>query len=92
MKIPDPRHERRSQSEPYTEEATFYSSDTEVNGQPARTYHVRRVDVGGGWSYTVSMEVIAKQAAEDVLGRKADEQESTRTLWDEIWDTFLKKP
>jgi hypothetical protein len=53
------------------EEATFYNREKEPNREPAHTYHVRRVDVGGGWSYEVFMEVIAKRAAEDVLERKA---------------------
>lgn len=58
MPTPKPRHERRSEVEPYIEEGTFYSSET-VNGEPVRTYRVRRVDVGHWWSYEVSMEMDA---------------------------------
>jgi hypothetical protein len=89
MATPDSRHERRSQSEPYIEEATFYSNETDADGEPMRTYHVRRVDVGGGWSYEVSMEVIAKRAAEDILGKPKGSlaDENTRAIWNDIWDT-----
>lgn len=84
MDTPEPRHARRSEVEPYVEETTVHSSEL-ADGQPARTYHVRRVDVGHGWSYQVSMEVVATQAAEDVLGRKANAEEGPRALWGEIW-------
>jgi len=86
MPTPDPRHERHSPLEPYIEERTFYSAE-EYDGEPSRAYHVRRVNVGHGWSYEVSMEVVAKQAAEDVLGRTAATDENTRDLWGEIWKT-----
>lgn len=56
--------------------------------QKMRKYHIRKVDTGGGWSYEVSMEVVAKEAAEDVLGRNARPGEITRALWDEIWDKY----
>ena len=86
MKTPSPRHARRSESEPYIEGATFHSSGKDENEVP-RTYHVWRVDIGGGWSYVVSMEVIAKEAAEDILGRAARANETTRDIWDEVWKT-----
>lgn len=85
MGTPDIRHARRSESEPYIEERTFYSKETDQNGEHMRTYHVRRVDIGNGWSYEVSMEVVAKSAAEDVLGRKSHPGEITRALWDGLW-------
>jgi len=76
---PRPRHGRRSESEPYIEEGTFYSHDGE------RTYHVKRIDTGGGWSYVVAMEVVAKDAAKDILGRELADGMSTRDAWKEIW-------
>jgi hypothetical protein len=85
MGTPDYRHERRSEKEPYIEERTFYSREIDKNGKPVRTYHARRVDVGHGWSHEVSMEVVAKDAAEDILGRAPRTGENTRTMWDEIW-------
>lgn len=86
MGTPDIRHARRSESEPYIEERTFYSKEKDENGELMRTYHVRRVDIGKGRSYEVSMEVVAKSAAEDVLGRKSGPEEITRSLWDELWE------
>lgn len=86
MGTPSPRHERRSASEPYIEEKTFYSREKEA-GSPARTYHVRRIDIGGGWSYEVTMEVVAKGAAEDILGKQLGADYNTRVVWNELWDT-----
>jgi hypothetical protein len=85
MPTPDYRHERRSANEPYIEERTFYSKEKDKNGSPVRTYHARRVDVGHGWSHEVSMEVVAKDAAVDILGRSAGPNENTRTIWEQIW-------
>ena len=86
MKTPDPRHAQKHLSEPYIEEATFYSDDKE-NGEPARTYHVRRLwdAKARRWHYEVSMEVVAIQAAEDVLGRQASAGEDAPRLWNAIW-------
>ena len=86
MPVPDYRHERRSESEPFVEEGTFYSDEKNADGRPERTYHVRRIDVGGGWSYQVLMEVIATKAAEDVLGREKRPGEGPRDLWTEAWN------
>lgn len=85
MPTPDSRHERRNANEPYIEERTFYSKEEDKNGSPLRTYHVRRVDVGHGWSHEVSMEVVAKDAAGDILGRSPSQNENTRTIWEQIW-------
>ena len=85
MPTPDFRHERRSQYEPFIEERTFYSKEMDSSGNPVRTYHVRRVDVGHGWSHEVSMEVIAKDAPADILGRSPGQKENTRAMWEEIW-------
>jgi len=79
MSIPEPRQPKKSGS--YIEERTFYSKDEE------RTYHVKQIDVGGGGSYVVSMEVVAKHAAEDILGEAPGTltDENTRAIWDKIW-------
>ena len=90
MKTPEPRHERRRSLEPSIEEATFYSKEQEAYGEPVRTYHVRRLwdEEAGRWHYEVSIEVVAIQAAEDVLGRNARARENAPRLWDEIWKTI----
>lgn len=85
MPLPDYRHERRSDAEPFVEDGTFYSAEKTPDGRPVRTYHVRRVNVGRGWSYQVSMEVVATTAAEDVLGPAARSGVGPRALWSEIW-------
>jgi len=85
MSAPDYRHERRNADEPYIEERTFYSKEKDKTGSPVRTYHVRRVDVGHGWSHEVSMEVVAKDAAADIVGRSPGQNENTRAIWELIW-------
>jgi hypothetical protein len=87
MPIPLPRIGRHHAAEPYVEEATFYSAELDPSGEPRRTYHVRRIDTGGGWSYVVTMEVIAKRAWEDIMGEAAPEGGNTRRLFERIWPT-----
>ncbi len=76
--IPNPRHALRNEAEPEIQEKTFKSHDGE------RTYHVRRVEASHGWSYVVSMDVVAKDAARDILNRNV--AEITRDVWKEIWE------
>ena len=77
-RIPRPRQAKRSEAEPEINEKTVKSYDGE------RTYHVKRIDAGHGQSYVASMEVIAKDAAKDILNR--DVPEITRDVWYEIWE------
>jgi hypothetical protein len=53
--------DRHHTAEPCVEEATFCSAGSDPSGEPRHTYRVRCIDTGGGWSYVVSMEVIATQ-------------------------------
>jgi hypothetical protein len=76
-------------SAPHIEEATFYSNEHDANGTPVRTYQVRRTCYGDlrRWHYKISMDVLEKRAAEDVLGRTVRDGENTSSLWDDIWRT-----
>ncbi len=86
MPTPNARQEKISPAEPYLEEKTYYSDEKNADGEPYRTYHVRRVDTGSGSHYEVSMEVVSKEAVVDVLGRPLQANEDTRTAWENIWE------
>ncbi|MBI3330418.1 MAG: hypothetical protein HYZ81_27375 [Nitrospinae bacterium] len=52
-----------------------------------RTYHVRRINNVGKRSYIVTMEVVAKEATEDILGlRPGKLTEHTYYGWDDLWE------
>ncbi|MBT9138085.1 hypothetical protein B9J77_04435 [candidate division NPL-UPA2 bacterium Unc8] len=81
--IPRPRQAKRSEAEPEVLEKTVKSHDGK------RTYHVKRIDAGHGQSYVVSMEVIAKDAARDILNKEVEE--ITRDIWYEIWESTQER-
>lgn len=94
MTSPEAQQQWRNDADLYTEEATFYSAETTADGEPVRTYRVRRVYIRAShqWFYDVCMEVHTKQAAEDILGRKAVAGERTTALWEELWPRVSGEP
>jgi hypothetical protein len=81
-------------SAPRIEEATFYSKEQDAHGAPVRTYRVLRTCYGDlrRWHYKISIAVLEKQAAEDVLGRTMLDIENPSSLWDDIWDSLPPRP